>query len=448
MENEKVLPKYADMIGWELWSKVLPIEYRQCIDEGKDVAQYEDLFKALANLPATDEREKMCDVLFDIINNAPIRADYKYVEPDEIDAIRELRKSYELKMEARNVSDQMLGGWYGRICGCLLGKPIEGVRACELEAVCKKIGNYPLHRYLEREDISNEICEVYKIMWNVYSKDKRGMPADDDTNYMITALELLKKHGRDFTSQNVADLWISIQSKHAYCTAERVAYLNFLKGFQPHESAKYKNAFREYIGAQIRADVFGYINPCSPEEAAEMGWRDARISHIKNGIYGEMWVAAMLAAAYGSTDRIGIIRRGLAEVPATSRFYEAVEAICSGYENGVSQEECFRSIATRWDEYQGYDWCHTVANAEIVAACILYGEGDYGKSICMAVSQGFDTDCNGATVGSVLGVMLGYENLPLEWTERIDDTLYTTLNNIPKVSVKECAEQCMKFIAQ
>lgn len=446
--KEKPIPNYSEMNGWELWSKDLMIEYRQCIDEGKDIAQYEELFRVLADLPATDEKERMCDVLFDIITNAPIRSDYKYIEPNEIDKILELRKPFELKMQAGNIEDRMLGGWYGRICGCLLGKPIEGIRSCELEAVCKMIGNYPLNRYLEREDISNDICKVYPKMWSVYSKDMREMPADDDTNYMLIALELLKRHGRDFTSKNVADLWLDSQTINCYCTAEHIAYINFLKGYNPPDSARYKNAFREYIGAQIRADVFGYVNPCEPEAAAEMGWRDARISHIKNGIYGEMWVSAMIAAAYGSSDRLGIIRRGLAEVPSTSRLYEAVEAVCTGYENGVSEKECFGSIATRWDEYQGYDWCHTVANAEIVAASLLYGEGDYGKSICMAVSQGFDTDCNGATVGSVLGVVLGYEKLPREWTDRINDTLCTTLFGKSKVSVKECARQCMEFVKE
>ena len=76
-----------------------------------------------------------------------------------------------------------------------------------------------------------------------------------------------------------------------------------------------------------------------------------------------------------------------------------------------------------------------------------YGGGDYGKSICLAVSQGFDTDCNGATVGSVLGVMLGYDKLPHEqWTDIIHDTLYTTLLAQDKVSIRESAKKCMEFI--
>ena len=207
------------------------------------------------------------------------------------------------------------------------------------------------------------------------------MPVDDDTNYVVLAQEVVEKYGRNFTSYDVSRAWLTLQSKDAYCTAERVAFCNFVKGFEPPESAKYKNPYREWIGAQIRGDYFGYINPGNPEIAAKMAFRDVSISHVKNGIYGEMFVVAMLAVAACTNDIKDIILGGLAQIPYTSRLYEAVTVILSDFENGVSQKECFISIHKRYNEYDGHDWCHTISNAMIVIAALLYGNGDFGKSI-------------------------------------------------------------------
>ena len=445
---KKIHPNYEELVSWEYWSKDLLIEYRQCLDEGKDIEKYGDLFKALNGLPFTPEKERMCDALYDLIQKLPMRQDYPYVEPNTLEAIRAQRSEYKTELKLRNVEDSILGGWIGRLCGCLLGKPVEGIRADQLKTMCEMSNNYPLSRYLTKEEVVPEIQNTVRFWFcNIYPSTLDYMPADDDTNYMLIALRVLERFGRDFTSEDVARIWLECQPKGGYCTAERIAYKNFINGYNPPDSGEYKNAFREWIGAQIRADVFGYINPCNAEAAAEMAWRDARISHVKNGIYGEMWVAAMLATAYGTDSILDIIRAGLAQIPKKSRLHEAVEKICTEYEHGRSADDTFKDIASRWNEIDNYDWCHTVSNAEIVSACLLYGGGDYGKSICLAVSQGFDTDCNGATVGSVLGVMLGYDKLPHEqWTDIIHDTLYTTLLAQDKVSIRESAKKCMEFI--
>jgi hypothetical protein len=217
-------------------------------------------------------------------------------------------------------------------------------------------------------------------------------------------------------------------------------------GYLPPASAEYKNPYREWIGAQIRGDFFGYINPCDPETAADMAHRDACISHIKNGIYGEMWISAMLAAAFGCDDVEKVIRRGMAELPRNSRIVDALEKIIDKYNSGVSMEDCFADIHARWDEHNGHDWTHTVSNAEIVAASLLYGEKDYARSVGMSVMTGFDTDCNGATVGSVLGVMLGYKALSASFTDRVCDTLESNIMGFHRVSIKEMAEKTMPFV--
>ena len=450
-QGAEPLPSYGHMHEWECYSKTLTTEYRQCCDEGLEIEAYKDVFSAVSKLPDGECKDKLADSLFSLVRRLSLRKDYPYFEPNGLAEINGCSDGFVCdlnKCVKEEIKDKVTGGWYGRICGCLLGKPVEGISRFELEKLLKATGNFPLSRYIDSDGVDGEFAKqlTFPVLKRLYPENYGKMPADDDTNYMLIAYEVLKRYGRNFTSASVAEVWLEMQTKNAYCTAERVAYRNFVNGYLPPDSAEYKNPYREWIGAQIRGDFFGYINPSDPQAAAAMAYRDARISHVKNGIYGEMWVAAMIAAAFGTQDIKSIIRCGLSRIPEKSRLYAAVMKIITNYEKGVSKEDCFKDIRRRWDEKDGYDWCHTVSNAEIVAASLLYGKGEYGGSVCLAVSQGFDTDCNGATVGSVLGVMCGKKNLPAVWTERICDTLESSLLGYDTVSVNGMAEKTLEFI--
>ena len=177
-----------------------------------------------------------------------------------------------------------------------------------------------------------------------------------------------------------------------------------------------------------------------------MAWRDAAISHIKNGIYGEMFAAAMIAEAAVETDIEKIIRAGLGEIPEKSRLNEAITEIISDYKKGMTKEAAFAGIHARWDEHNSHDWCHTISNAEIVAASLLDGNGDYGASICMAVETGFDTDCNGATVGSVLGIRNGAWSLDDKWTKPLNDMLDTSIFGVGRVKISDMARKTIEHI--
>ena len=447
--TNQIKPQYANIHDWEFYSSNLLTEYQQSIEEGLDIETYKDVFLAVSKLPKDDKKKKFGDILFDIITSANQKEGYPYLEPSELEAIKDLRKPYAYKkISTTNIENKIHGAWLGRICGCMLGKTVEGIRTNELIPFLKETGNYPMHRYILRSDLNEEILNKYKFGFRVkrYADEVDGMPVDDDTNYTVLYQEIIQKYGRDFTPFDVSRAWLSFQPKDAYCTAERVAFCNFVKGYEPPESAVYKNPYREWIGAQIRADYFGYINPGNPELAAEMAWRDASISHTKNGIYGEMFVAAMLAVAAETNNIKDIILGGLAEIPNTSRLYEEIKFILGEFENGVSKEECFKAIHEKYDEYTSHGWCHTISNAMIVAVALLYGNGDYGKSICMAVETGFDTDCNGATVGSILGMANGIESIPEYWTKPINDTLHTSIFGVDTVKISDRVKITMGHI--
>ncbi|MBO4297884.1 MAG: ADP-ribosylglycohydrolase family protein [Clostridia bacterium] len=440
------------MHNWELYSASLENELRQCLDEGREVARYEDLCKAIAALPLGVEREELADVFFKIVTAAPIRADYPYVEPDELEAIRAARPAdrpaFRAPAHDGALKAKIRGAWLGRVCGCLLGKPVEGMRTPDMHELLKNSGNFPLARYMTLKDLEKTPRLQERWTNRTWADNLNGCaPSDDDTNYTVMAAKgVVEKYGRDFTPGDVAVAWMDCQPKNAYCTAERRAFRNFVIGIRPPQSAMYKNPDREYIGAQIRADYFGYINPGDPETAAEMAWRDACISHVKNGIYGEMFVAAMLAAAAVCDDTLTVIEAGLGEVPEKSRLTAGVRRVIDDWKKGCSEADCFAHIAERWDEFRSYDWVHTISNAEIVTASLLYGGKDYGKSICRAVQTGFDTDCNGATVGSIVGMMMGDAAVGAEWTAPICGTLDTSIFGVNRVSVEEMVELTMKHL--
>lgn len=446
-----VRPDYTSLHPWELYSEQLMTEFRQCSEEGLKIGEYEELFKAVSKLPNGEYKERLADVIYDIVSGAPSREDYDFYEPNDLESIKKCRAAVlpqRRSPDKKLLRDKISGAWYGRICGCFLGKPVEGIKSGELGILLRETGNYPMHRYIRHSELSDELLgRVGRwIDSGCYADLIKCAPADDDTNYTVLYQELIEKYGRDFTSRNVAEFWLDKQPKRAYCTAERVAFCNFVKGFVPPASAEYKNPFREWIGAQIRADYFGYINPGDPETAADMAYRDAVVSHTKNGIYGEMFAAALIAVAAVENDIKEAIVSALKFVPQKSRFVRSVMGVVGDFDAGLSESECFSKIHSRWNEYESHDWCHVLSNAEIVTAALLYGNGDYAKTVCRAVQTGFDTDCNAATAGSVIGMMRGISAVGNEWTSPLNGKLDTQIFGVGKADIGERIELTLKHI--
>ena len=430
----------------------LHVERMQCEDEGKDISDLQPEFEALlaADL-SLPEQQNRASALLDTTAAWPTKPETPWVEPSDLDAIRAERPAPVSLPQPPNqaaLTDRVLGAWLGRCCGCLLGKPVEGRKSWEMRAYLTAQDRWPLDRYFSRTadaDVA-QTNGFHLHTGGVYEEDIRCMVEDDDTNYTVTGLAIVQQHGAQFTPADVARYWMRNLPILHVCTAERVAYKNLVLGVAPPQSAAYRNVYREWIGAQIRADFFGYANPGRPERAAEWAWRDASISHVKNGIYGEMWVAAMLAAAAVCDDIETVIRAGLAQVPARSRLTAGINRVLTMFHQGATYEQAVDALHARWDEGNGHHWCHTISNAELVTIALLWGERDFGATICKSVMPGYDTDCNGATAGSVLGMMLGASALPTAWTAPLNDTLQTGVAGYHEVSIRSLAAITMECI--
>ncbi len=451
--NTEIKIDYNQPDGFNRYPSDIMAEYKQCIEEGLDIEKHRDFFEKVSSMENGKEKTELSNTVFELVMNTEIRADYKYDEPNELENIKKCRKEHNFDFvlpDKVTLRKKLLGAWTGRACGCLLGKPVECIRSDELIPLLKETGNYPLHRYILSTDITDEICSHYKFSLKnkAYADTVDGMPIDDDTNYVVLNQIIVENSGRDFTSEDVLNAWLKYQPIYAYFTAERTAYINYVNCIQPPASAIYKNVAREWIGAQIRGDYFGYINPGNPEKAAEMAYRDARISHVKNGIYGEMFVSAMLSCAAVTNSIENIIFGGLAQIPETSRLYEAVMKIYNGYKNGVTLDECFSFIHSAYDEHTDHGWCHTISNAMIVAAALLYGEGDFGNSICIAVGMAFDTDCNGATVGSIMGMRGSIDCIDEYWKKPVNGKIHTSIFGVGTVNIEKAVEKTLEHIKE
>ncbi|MBR3108396.1 MAG: ADP-ribosylglycohydrolase family protein [Clostridia bacterium] len=446
------------MLEHQAWMKLAPdmmIAWQQAMDEGKNAEKFQASCEMIAKESKTQDREKEAEAMEAVLLAAPVRPDYPYQEPsDYAGIVSTLPEGEEAKKDVfiADLREHIAGAWIGRIAGCLLGKPLEGLRMDKILPILQCTGNYPMNRYVDSREFTEELRRKVDFSllepWQKCWVDTIGdaAPVDDDTNYTVFALKIVQKYGRNFRSCDVLEGWLQWIPMFATCTAERVAYRNGACGLLPPGTAFRKNPYREWIGAQIRGDFFGYINPGNPRRAAEMAFRDASISHVKNGIYGEMYIAAMIAKAAVCGEPMEIIKAGLREIPPRSRLHEAVERVIGWYEEKISWDEVEKRIHGEWNEWIQHHWCHTVSNAMIVTAAILWGEGDFGKSICQAVQIGFDTDCNGATVGSILGMMLGKEKIPASWSKAFHERLRTSIDGFPVVSVEQLAEMTCELI--
>jgi ADP-ribosylglycohydrolase len=436
-------PMLKDHI-WPLQA-LLPFELKQCMGEGRDTGAYADKIGSLSKLNAPPvEMERHAGDIMDGMAARPAAAGYAYAEPTELQDILDARLEsgrglrYDVSgMTGDVLYDKVYGAWLGRCAGCLLGQPVEFWERPRLIGLLKETGNWPIRQYIS-SDIPESIRGKYGVSdrgWNYGSSvvnwvnNVSCMPEDDDINYTILALKVLEENGAGFTAEDVALRWLmDLPVLHTF-TAERIAYRNLLNGRFPPESGRYRNPCREWIGAQIRGDFFGYVNPGRPEAAAAMAYRDGTVSHTKNGIYGEMFVAAMLSAAAAGESAEGIVLCGLSQIPCGCRLAEAVHTVLGWKKQGLGWEQAIDGIHRLYDEKDAFDSLYVLPNAMIVCAGLLYGGLDFETSIGIAVAASFDRDCNGATVGSIVGMALGAGKLPSSWIGPLNDTVQSGVDS-------------------
>ncbi|MEG3626722.1 ADP-ribosylglycohydrolase family protein [Streptomyces poriticola] len=343
-------------------------------------------------------------------------------------------------------ADRIHGGWLGRIAGNMLGKPVEQGEVWTRERIdryLRRAGALPLTDYLPAPPDDGGAGAPLRPEWPECVRGRiHGSCRDDDIDYAVLGLDLLETHGFGFSTEQVGELWLTRLPYLQTFTAERAAYRNLAGGLRPPLTATCGNPYQEWIGALIRADIHGWTRPGDPGRAALQARRDAVLSHTGNGVYGAMWAAALISAAFTAPGPRHALDRSLTVIPASSRLARTVRRVASLHEAGVAWEDTLTTLAA---ETAGLGWIHIVPNAAVLTAGLLYGDGDFTRTIALTVRGGLDTDSNGATAGSVAGVLCGAAAIPRQWTEPLRDTVRSAVFGFDGVRISALAERTLRL---
>ncbi|HYE05880.1 MAG TPA: ADP-ribosylglycohydrolase family protein [Planctomycetota bacterium] len=445
------------MAGWTSPLNLLREELTQRRDEG--VAIPDTLLQRIAELHAENDAWNYAaiDPLYDQLMALPEDAALAAREPNDLAAIRALRpdgpRVLAWSPKPEELIDRLHGAWTGRCTGCALGKPVEGmgmrrrhdelVGRKEIKKYLQNRGDWPLKDYFSTRDAGDGL----RVGCEASTREKVAyMEPDDDIHYSLVGLGVLEENGPGFTWNDIGRFWLNHIPITAICTAETQAVTNLQnRSCRGHDGSatpaftrRFRNPYREWIGAQIRADGWAFACAGKPELAAEFAWRDAHWTHERNGIYGEMLFAAIQAAAFVEHDPRRLVEIGLSEIPRDCRLAVLIRDVLRWVDECRDWESCMARVEEACGTMSAV---HTNNNAAICVLALFYGRMDTLETQAISVMCGLDTDCNGATVGSIVGAAAGRKAFRRELAAPLNDLVKPNMVGFAEVSMRALAER-------
>ncbi len=323
-----------------------------------------------------------------------------------------------MKITWEEYCDKVYAAWIGKNIGGTFGAPYEGGR-----------------EYLDIKDFASEA----------------GAPLpNDDLDLQLIWLHAIEKLGpARVNAQTLGEMWMSFIPAHwnEYGNCK----VNMLAGLPAPISGDYNNEWKHSNGAWIRTEIWACLAPAAPEVAAKYAIFDASVDHgTGEGTAAAAFVAAMESAAFLEKNLRKLIAVGLAAIPAESRMADTIRHLLECYDGGMTAREARDSILARNADI-GDGWFEAPSNVAYAVLGLLYGEGDFKRSLIAAVNCGDDTDCTGATVGALLGIMGGTASLPEDWRAHVgDDIVSIAINSglFYPYRVRTCTELAKRVIRQ
>lgn len=315
-----------------------------------------------------------------------------------------------------NYEEKVYAGVLGKIIGVYLGRPFEG---WEYRRIMAELG--PI---------------------NYYVHEKLGMPlivTDDDISGTFTFVRAMQDYGHkiDLTPEQIGQTWLNYLIEERTIlwwggmgnSTEHTAYLRLKKGIKAPESGSIRlnsQVVAEQIGAQIFIDGWAMLAPGDPALAADLARRAGSVSHDGEAIYGAQVVAALEAQAFVEQDMDALLDTAVTFIPRSSIIYRLINDVREFHAKEPDWQKARQFIEDRYgyDKYGGN--CHMVPNHALIVMSLLYGDDDFQKSLMIVNTSGWDTDCNSANVGCIMGIKNGLAGIDTgpDWRGPVADQMF------------------------
>ena len=297
-----------------------------------------------------------------------------------------------MKLNFSTYRDKVYACWIGKNIGGTMGTPYEGSR--------------------EMNDIKGFVTKKNEILPN------------DDLDLQLVWLVATERLGLNrIDSKILGEFWTSYIGPH--WNEYGISKVNMAAGILPPLSGDAYNDWNNSNGAWIRTEVWASLAPACPDVAMRYAYEDACVDHgTREGTVAAMFVAALESAAFVVSDLRRLISLALTKIPADSRMAKSVVKVLECYDSGMDYRDA-RNVIQKLNADIGNGWFEAPSNVSYAIIGLLWGEGDFKKSMIYAINCGDDTDCTGATVGSILGIMNGTAGIPEDWRAHIGDGIVT-----------------------
>ena len=343
------------------------------------------------------------------------------------------------------IEDRIRAAWEGRISGCLLGKPVEMLSMREgpigLNKFLEESGSLPLRDYVKYMD--------HPLLRGANKRCCLGMmdkaEVDDDITYLVLALMMMEQHGLELTTDDVARSWINLLPVGATFTAERDSYLKLIEksnmayqfgGPRDFDFDEINDGeYNDWIGAQIRIDMYGWLLPGKPKLAADLARRDAILSHRSCAVEASAYIAALCALVPVSSTREEAVEAALELIEKDSLAHEAVKI-------GIQFKN--KDASNLHNNYGDMSPVHSLNNLAVVVWAFLSFQDSFDEAIGETICCGWDTDCTGATVGGLIGLDKG--SIPNSWTDPWQGRVSTAIAGVGELKLDQLIERTCTLV--